>query len=126
MRLGTDPVFRMVLNWKTGSVPMVGFTANSSIYAAVVRAHPSERKPSMFYVNLKAMIAACLAALVLNAPGAAVAQERTLDPVDEGAKDPSWVSFKNRLLNAVAKRDRKFVTSILHASVRSGLQGGRG
>ena len=46
--------------------------------------------------------------------------------MDEGAKDASWVSFKNRLLNAVAKRDRKFVTSILHASVRSGQQGGRG
>ena len=36
------------------------------------------------------------------------------------------MSFKNRLLNAIAKRDHKFVTSILHASVRSGQQGGRG
>ena len=36
------------------------------------------------------------------------------------------MSFKNRLLNAVAKRDRKFVASILHANVRSGLKGGRG
>ena len=68
----------------------------------------------------------CLVALIVGASAAAPAQERTLEPVDEGAKDASWVSFKNRLLNAVAKRDRKFVTSILHASVRSGQQGGRG
>src|SRR6185436_1767609 len=67
----------------------------------------------------------CLVALVLAA-SAAFGQERALEPVDEGAKDPSWVSFKNRLLNAVAKRDRKFVAGILHANVRSGLQGGRG
>jgi hypothetical protein len=56
----------------------------------------------------------------------ALAQERKLEPVDEAAKDPSWVSFKNRLLNAVAKRDHKFVASILHQSVRVGLSGGRG
>lgn len=67
---------------------------------------------------------ALIAVLSLAPP--AFSQERTLDPVDEGAKDPSWVSFKNRLLNAVAKRDRKFVAGILHSGVRSGMQGGRG
>ena len=56
----------------------------------------------------------------------ALAQERKLEPVDEAAKDPSWVGFKNRLLNAVAKRDRKFVASILHPGVRTGQGGGRG
>ena len=56
----------------------------------------------------------------------AMAQEHKLQPVDEGARDPSWVSFKNRLLNAAAKRDRKFVAGILHAQVRTGTSGGRG
>ncbi|HZM45189.1 MAG TPA: hypothetical protein VFC14_10190 [Burkholderiales bacterium] len=67
-----------------------------------------------------------LLTLLLSLALPALAQERTLDPVDEGAKDPSWVSFKNRLMNAVAKRDRKFVAGILHSGVRSGMQGGRG
>ena len=81
----------------------------------------------MFNPKCSAIFAGfCFVALVLGAPGAALGQERTLEPVDEGAKDPSWVSFKNRLLNAVAKRDRKFVAGILHSGVRSGMQGGRG
>ena len=81
----------------------------------------------MFNASLRSGITGCcLAALLLGAPLAVLGQERTLDPVDEGAKDPSWVSFKNRLLNAVAKRDRKFVAGILHSGVRSGMQGGRG
>ena len=81
----------------------------------------------MFNASLSAGLAGCcLLAVLLGAPAAALGQERTLEPVDEGAKDPSWVSFKNRLLNAVAKRDRKFVAGILHSGVRSGMQGGRG
>lgn len=62
----------------------------------------------------------------LCAAPCALAQERKLEPVDEAARDPSWVSFKTRLLNAVAKRDRKFVASILHPGVRVGQSGGRG
>ena len=68
----------------------------------------------------------CLVAFTLGAPGTVMGQERTLEPVDEGATDPTWMSFKNRLLNALARHDRKFVTGILHASVRSGVHGGRG
>jgi hypothetical protein len=72
-----------------------------------------------------ALVLAMLA-LALVVPPAAFGQERKLEPVDEGAQDASWVAFKNRLLGAVAKRDRKFVASILHPGVRSGLDGGRG
>ena len=80
----------------------------------------------MFNASLSAgLVGCCLLALLLGAP-AALGQERTLNPVDEGAKDPSWVSFKNRLLSAIGKRDRKFVAGILHSGVRSGMQGGRG
>jgi hypothetical protein len=68
----------------------------------------------------------CLIALILLAPGAAHAQERRLEPVDEAAQDASWVKFRNRLLDAIAKRDRKFVAGILHPGVRSGLEGRRG
>jgi len=58
--------------------------------------------------------------------GAALAQERRLEPVDEGAKDASWVSFRNRLLAALEKRDRKFLLSVLDRNVRGSLEGPRG
>ena len=67
----------------------------------------------------------CLAA-ALPASAQEAAREMKLPPVDEGAKDASWVSFKNRLLNALATRDRKFVLGILDRNVRSGLDEQRG
>lgn len=70
------------------------------------------------------MFAAALACLISAIP--AVAQESKLMPVDEAAKDPSWTGFRKRLLDAVARRDRKFVLGILDANVRSGAEGGRG
>jgi hypothetical protein len=54
------------------------------------------------------------------------AQERKLEPVDEGTRDLSWAHFKNRLLDAVMKRDRKFVLGILDRNVRIGVDGVRG
>lgn len=68
----------------------------------------------------------CLAALLSLAPVAASGQERKLEPVDEAATDASWVSFRNRLLAAVEKRDRKFVLGILAPNVRASLDGSRG
>ncbi|MGH8701171.1 MAG: hypothetical protein ACREVR_08380 [Burkholderiales bacterium] len=53
-------------------------------------------------------------------------QERKLEPVDEGTRDMSWAHFKNRLLDAVMKRDRKFVLGILDRKVRIGVDGVRG
>ena len=53
-------------------------------------------------------------------------QERKLEPVDEGTQDMSWAHFKNRLLDAVMKRDRKFVLGILDRNVRIGVDGVRG
>jgi hypothetical protein len=49
------------------------------------------------------------------------AQERKLEPVDEAVHDISWAHFKNRLLEAVMKRDRKFVLRILDRDVRVGV-----
>lgn len=53
-------------------------------------------------------------------------QERRLEPVDEAVTDPTWVSFRQRLLAAVEKRDRKFVLGILAPNVRSGIEAPRG
>lgn len=53
-------------------------------------------------------------------------QERSLEPVDEATHDMSWAHFKNRLLEAVMKRDRKFVLGILDRNVRIGVDGVRG
>jgi len=53
-------------------------------------------------------------------------QERKLEPVDEATRDLSWAKFKNVLLDAVMKRDRKFVLSILDRNVRVGVDGVRG
>lgn len=54
------------------------------------------------------------------------AQERKLEPVDEARRDLSWAMFKNRLLDAVMQRDRKFVLSILDRNVRVGIDGSHG
>ncbi len=53
--------------------------------------------------------------------GGAAAQEVKLLPVDEGLSDPSWTSFKARLLDALAKRDQKFVLGIVDARIRNTL-----
>lgn len=63
------------------------------------------------------LIAAALAAVA----GGAAAQEVKLLPVDEGVHDPSWPSFKARLLDALARRDQKFVLGIVDARIRNTL-----
>jgi hypothetical protein len=74
-----------------------------------------------FFVHLM------LPALVAGAFAPSLAaQERKLEPVDEAASDLSWAYFKNRLLDAVMKRDRKFVLSILDRNVRVGVDGVHG
>lgn len=69
------------------------------------------------------LVAAMMAALSVHP---AFAQERRLEPVDEAARDSSWVSFRNQLLNAVDARDRNFVMSTLANDVRPGLEAPRG
>ena len=64
------------------------------------------------------LVLACLLC-ALAAPAAA--QERKLLPVDEGATDASWVEFRNRLLNALAGRDREFLLSIVDSKVRNSM-----
>ncbi len=68
-----------------------------------------------------------LVAILVGMPAApALGQEGRLEPVDEAARDPSWVSFRNQLLNAVESRDRKFLMRILAQDVRTSLEAPRG
>ena len=67
-----------------------------------------------------------IAALVLALALPALAQERKLPPVNEAANDLSWVTFRNRLLTALEKRDRKFVLGIVARNVRNSLDAPRG
>ena len=65
-----------------------------------------------------------LAVAVLAQPSHS--QERKLEAVDEATNDMSWAHFKNRLLDALMKRDGKFVLGILDRNVRMGVDGVRG
>lgn len=54
------------------------------------------------------------------------AQERYLMPVDEGAKDASFLAFRNRLIAAVEKKDVKFLLSIIDPRIKIGFGGDDG
>lgn len=56
----------------------------------------------------------------------AAAQEGKLPPVDEAAADMSWIRFKNRLLEALGKKDKKFILSVLDKNIRNSFDGPRG
>jgi hypothetical protein len=56
----------------------------------------------------------------------AIAQDRTLEPVDEAGKDASWNGFRKRLLEALDRRDRKYVLGVITQNVRNGSDAPRG
>lgn len=66
-----------------------------------------------------------LLGLVLATPLAG-AEEIPFAPRDEAAGDVSWTRFRDQLLAAVQKRDRKFVMGIVDRNVRNGLERPRG
>jgi len=69
---------------------------------------------------------ALVLALLVGAHTAAWSQERKLPPVDEAASDPTWQRFKKQLLDAVQKRDKQFLLSILDKNVRNQDERSRG
>jgi len=71
-------------------------------------------------------ISSLLLAATLAWATAAGAQEQKLLPADEAAQDASWVAFRNRLLNALQKHDRKFLLSVTDRNVRNTTAGERG
>lgn len=64
-------------------------------------------------------------AIVLLAAGSVTAQPVKLMPVDEAAGDATWTRFRARLIEALTKRDQKFIIGILERNVRniSGISG---
>ena len=59
------------------------------------------------------------AVLALLSAGLAFAQPVKLVPVDEAAGDATWSRFRARLIDALIKRDHKFVDSIVDRKVRN-------
>ena len=75
--------------------------------------------------RLLACLALCFAT-ALPVGAQEKSEPKQLPPIDEAAKDPSWVGFRNRLLTAIEKRDRKFVLSILDRNIRNSQDAPRG
>lgn len=61
--------------------------------------------------------------LVLPAAAQYTPPPTTLPPVDEGAKDMSWQTFKARMQEAVQARDRKALLGMIAGDVDNGVQG---
>ena len=54
------------------------------------------------------------------------AQDVKLYPVDEASKDLSFKRFRDRLIGAVKKRDKRFLLSILHPKIMNSFGGDGG
>jgi Bacterial SH3 domain len=51
---------------------------------------------------------------------------RKLYPVDEGPRDRTFVTFRDRLLRAARERDENFITSIVHPQIKNSFGGDDG
>ena len=56
---------------------------------------------------------------MLAAAAAVGAQEARLPPTDEGTADATWLRFRARLLEALARHDHKFVLGIVDGRIRN-------
>lgn len=54
------------------------------------------------------------------------AQERFVKPVDEAEKNASFLAFRTKLIQAVQKRDVKFILSITDKNIKNGFGGDDG
>jgi hypothetical protein len=54
------------------------------------------------------------------------AQERFVKPVDEGNTDPSFFSFRTKLIAAAKRRDAKYILSIVDPAIKSNFGGDEG
>lgn len=54
------------------------------------------------------------------------AQERFVKPVDEAEKNPSFLAFRKKLIDAVKKRDVKFILGIVDKNIKIGFGGDDG
>lgn len=56
----------------------------------------------------------------------AVAQERFVKPIDEASKDASFAAFRTKLIDAVKRRDLKYVKSIMDPKISLSFGGHEG
>lgn len=71
------------------------------------------------------LVVLALASVVVPAMAQDSARPR-MEPVDENATDTSWLAFRKRLHAAIAKRDRKFILSIVDRNIRNQTEETRG
>ena len=55
-----------------------------------------------------------------------MAQERFVMPVDEAEKDTSFLAFRTKLIEAVKKRDAKYILSIVDQNIKNSFGGNNG
>jgi hypothetical protein len=72
---------------------------------------------------MKFILSLCLLSLVLVNISA---QERFVKPVDEAEKNPSFLAFRKQLIEAVKKRDVKFLLGIVDKNIKNGFGGDDG
>jgi len=77
-------------------------------------------------LTMRTIAFALVLAAALGTHGAAWSQERKLPLVDEASADATWQRFKKQLLDAIQKRDKQFLLSILDKNVRNQTRDGRG
>src|SRR5687768_5458500 len=68
----------------------------------------------------------CMAGIALFSPpfcNPVGAQEVKLYPVDEATKDASCKRFRARMIEALKRRDRKFLLSSLHPKIQNSFGG---
>jgi hypothetical protein len=63
------------------------------------------------------LLVLCLLFLALAAAG----QERYLRPVDDAAKDPSFLAFRTKLIAAAERKDGRYVLSMVDPKIQNGF-----
>ena len=81
-------------------------------------------------LTARKIVAVVAGAFVLAALGVfiapATARERKLYPVDDGQKDASFNSFRERLLKAAKERDKKYLLSVIDPKIKWSFGGDDG
>lgn len=68
----------------------------------------------------------CLLIFIVAAVISGSAQERYLKPVDEAAKDPTLVEFREKLIEAAEKKDTKYIISVMDPAIHLSFGGHSG
>jgi hypothetical protein len=64
--------------------------------------------------------------ILVLAAAASFAQERYVRPVDEAAKDPSFLAFRNKLIAAAERKDLKYVMGVMDPNIELSFGGHSG